>query len=76
MTRGQLAVLIVAAVATAAVSPASANDTRTEAQKWLNDPAPGRSALAQHSQGSNGAGNFPAPTQRSAGTRVDLWKFR
>jgi hypothetical protein len=53
-----------------------ANDTRTEAQKWLNDPAPGRSALAQHSQGSNGAGNFPAPTQRSAGTRVDLWKFR
>ena len=42
-------------------------DTRTEAQKWLGDPPPMQSAMAQ------GSGQAP---RRSAGRgqRVDLWK--
>jgi hypothetical protein len=44
-----------------------AADTRTPAQVWLNDPAPGRSALAQGSQ--------PVPRRTSSkGFRPDLWR--
>jgi hypothetical protein len=45
----------------------TASDTRTEAQRWLGDPPPMQSAMAQGSQ--------PAP-RRIAGQRVDLWKFK
>ena len=41
------------------------NDTRTPAQRWLNDPAPGRSALAQ--------GSAVSP-KRGMAWRVDLWR--
>jgi hypothetical protein len=46
-----------------------AADTRTEIEKWLNDPPPHRSALARRTQ-------QPIPQQRTSvsGTRVDLWK--
>ena len=41
-------------------------DDRSEIERYLGDPARSRSALAQASQ--------PTP-RRSAGQRVDLWKF-
>jgi len=45
-----------------------AADTRTPAQVWLNEPPPGRSALAQERSQA-------ATVLRSAsGTRVDLWR--
>jgi hypothetical protein len=44
-----------------------AADNRAEVQKYLGDPAPGRSALTQ--------GRYSTPAPRShAGTRTDLWK--
>jgi len=46
-----------------------AADTRTPAQRWLNDPPPGRSALAQVKD----LGPRISAT-RSAGIRVDLWR--
>jgi len=49
-----------------------AADTRTPAQRWLNEPPPGRSALAR----SSARPNLDRPTLRSAGgTRVDLWRL-
>jgi hypothetical protein len=43
-------------------------DTRTAAQKFLGEPPPQRSALAQRPQS-------PTPQRASAsGRRVDLWK--
>jgi len=43
-------------------------DTRTPAQRWLNDPAPGRSALAQ---GTVQPTPHRSPTSHP---RVNLWK--
>jgi hypothetical protein len=45
-------------------------DTRSEAERWLGDPPPWRSALAR-----SGFEGGSKPTSAS-GTRVDLWKFK
>jgi hypothetical protein len=52
-----------------------AADTRTPAQRWLNDPPPGRSALAQVRHLADPV-QGPAPRRSASGTRVDLWKAR
>jgi hypothetical protein len=44
----------------------AAADTRSEAQCWLGDPPPGRSALTQS--------NYSQPQQRGTSWRVDLWR--
>jgi hypothetical protein len=47
-----------------------ASDTRSEAQRWLNEPPRDRSALAQ------GSAQTPVPRRSSSskGWRVDLWR--